>query len=166
MPFQLGHVQCSRKPRCFTSLSVDVRNWSTVDWKQRSCSTFYDGLPGSTHSALYSSMRKNSAPTDVRDGLAFTCDDSSASFFTCKVCDADEIVICDDLGRYLVQEIVSLVGDIIVRYGRPYASALSVTSSLGKRDFLVQGHALTRRGRDYAVQRRKLFSGTEVTVIL
>ena len=73
-------------------------------------------------------------------------------------------MIFDDLGRYLVQEVCSLVGDLLVDAGN-LPLPLLIVPRLGKRNFLVQSDALTA-GELALFARQFLLERTEVTVVL
>jgi len=56
--------------------------------------------------------------------------------------DTDDVMVLDDLGRYLVQEGSSLAGDLLVDTGN-LPLLLLIVPSLRKLHFLVQGDTLT-----------------------
>ena len=101
-------------------------------------------------------------PADVRDGLTQLA--VLLHVLHLQGLDADDVVVLDNLGRYLVQEVSALAGDLLVDTGN-LPLLLLIVPRLGKRDFLVQGDALTARELTLFA-RQFLLERTEVTVVL
>ena len=78
--------------------------------------------------------------------------------------DADDVVVFDDLGRHLVQEVGALVGNLLVDAG-DLPLLLLVVLRLGESHPLVQGDALTT-GQLTLLPCQFLLERTEVTVVL
>ncbi len=79
-------------------------------------------------------------PTDVGDGLAQLA--ILLQVLHLQRLDPDDVVVFDDLGRHLVQEVVALVGDLLVD-ARDLALLLLVVLRLGQLHLPVQGDELT-----------------------
>jgi len=78
--------------------------------------------------------------------------------------DADDVVVFDDLGRHLVQEVGASVGDLLMDAG-DFPLLLLVVLRLGEVHLLVQGDALTT-GQLALLPYQLLLECTEVTVVL
>ena len=123
-------------------------------------SDFHDGLP--VPFRLVSEHAEELRPTDIRDGLAQLA--ILLHVLHLQGLDPDDVVVFDDLDRYLVQEIGSLVRDLLVDAG-DLPLLLLIVLRLGKCYFLVQGQSLTTR--EFTLFTCQLFlKRTEVTVIL
>ena len=120
----------------------------------------HDGLPAPVR--LVFEHAEELRPTDLGDGLAQLA--VLLHVLHLQSLDADDVVVFDDLGGYLVQEVGSLVGNLLVDAG-DLSFLLLVVLRLGKFHFLVQGHALTTR--ELALLACQLFlERTEVAVVL
>ena len=101
-------------------------------------------------------------PADVRDGLAQLA--VLLHILHLQGLNPDDVVVLDDLGGYLVQEIGTLVGDFLVDTC-DFPFLLLIVPRLGQLDFFVQGDALTA-GELTLFARQSLLERTEVTVVL
>jgi len=99
---------------------------------------FHDGLP--VPFCLVLQHAEECRPTNLRDGLAQLT--ILPHVLHLQGLDPDDVVVFDDLGRYLVQEVRALVGDLLVDTG-DLPLLLLIVLRLGQLDLLVQGHALT-----------------------
>ena len=121
---------------------------------------FHDGLPVPVCLVLQHAEERR--PTDVRDGLAQLT--ILLHVLHLQGLDPDDVVFLDDFGRYLVQEVCALVGDLLVGTGN-LPLLLLIVPRLGQRNFLVQSDALTA-GELALFARQFLLELTEVTVVL
>ncbi len=78
--------------------------------------------------------------------------------------DADDVVVFDDFGRHLVQEVGASVGDLLVDAG-DLPLLLLVVLRLGESHLLVRGDALTT-GQLALLAGQFLLERTEITVVL
>ena len=101
-------------------------------------------------------------PIDLGDGLAQLT--VLLHVLHLQGLDADDVVVFDDLGRHLVQEVIAFVGDPLMDAG-DLPLLLLVVPRLGKFHFLVQGDELTT-GQLALFARQFLLEGTEVSVVL
>ena len=79
-------------------------------------------------------------PADVRDDLAPLV--VLLHVLHLQGLDPDDVVVFDDLGGYLVQEVGALVSDLLVDTG-DLPLLLLIVPRLGQLHFLVQGDVLT-----------------------
>ncbi len=79
-------------------------------------------------------------PADLGDGLAQLAVLLHVLYL--QGLDPDDVVVFDDLGRYLVQEVSPLVGDLFMDVG-DLPLLLLVVLRLGEFDLFVQGDELT-----------------------
>ena len=98
----------------------------------------HDGLPVPARLVLQNAEELR--PADVRDGLAQLV--VLLHVLHLQGLDTDDVMVLDDLGRYLVQEVSSLAGDLLVDTGN-LPLLLLIVPRLGKLHFLVQGDTLT-----------------------
>ncbi len=128
--------------------------------RSKGLADLHDGLPVPV--CLVFQHAEELRPTDIRDGLAPLA--VLLHVLHLQGLDADDVVVFDDLGRYLVQEVSALVGDLLVNTGDPLLLLL-IVPCLRQLDFFVEGDALTA-GELTLFARQLLLKRTEVTVVL
>ena len=120
----------------------------------------HDGFP--VPARLVFQHAEELRPADVRDGLAPLA--VLLHVLHLQSLDADDVVVLDNLDRYLVQEVGSLVGNLLVDAG-DLPLLLLIVPRLGQLHFLVQSDALTA-GELALFARQFLLKRPEVTVVL